>query len=473
MPRRVSILRSVALIAALIVGLPAAVRADVRLPNVLGSNMVLQRDAPVAVWGWANPGEQVTVQLGEQSAKAKAGTDGRWSVKLKGQPAGGPATLTVAASNTITLENILFGDVWVCSGQSNMQWALRQANNPQEEIKNANHPQLRLYYVPRKPAFRPQSDIEAQWQVCTPESATGFSAVAYFFGRKLQAELGVPIGLINTSWGGTRIEPWTPPTGFDQVPAVAELGSQVRARNEQPPAQINQQIPGVLYNGMVDPLVPLSVKGAIWYQGESNRGEGMLYHEKMKALILGWRTMFRNPELPFYFVQLAPYTYRGDEYQLPEIWEAQTATLALPHTGMAVTTDIGNIKDIHPRNKQEVGRRLALAALAKTYGQDIVYSGPIFKSAETDGHSMRVTFEHAAGLTTNDGEVISHFELAGKDLKYAPATAKVDGDALIVTAEGISQPVTVRFGWHQTAEPNLVNGAGLPASPFRYEPQAD
>ena len=471
MRRSTLTLKFLSLAAAILSASPSFLEAAVQLPNVLSSNMVIQRDQPIRIWGWANPGEEVTVQLGDHSAKIKAGVDRRWAVTLPAHPAGDPASIEVSASNKITLENILFGDVWVCSGQSNMQWPVTASNNPQEEIKNGDHPNIRLYYVPRRPSFRPLDDIDAKWQVCSPETVGGFSAVAYFFGRKLQQELDIPIGLINTSWGGTRIEPWTPPVGFDQVPAVKNIAAEVRQRNEARPDKINQQIPGVLFNGMVDAIVPLKVKGAIWYQGESNRGEAMMYHEKMKALIAGWRSVWKDKDLPFIFVQLAPFRYRGDEYQLPEIWEAQLETIRkVPNTGMAVTTDIGNVKDIHPRNKQEVGRRLALWALANTYGQDVVHSGPIFKSLKADGGALRLTFDHAGGgLKANDEKPLTYFEVAGEDGKYREATAKIEGNEVVVSADGVTKPVSVRFAWHQEAEPNFVNKEGLPASPFRAE----
>lgn len=449
--------------------LPAQVSADVKLPSVLGSNMVLQRDRDINVWGWADTGEKVTVSLGNTEAVTEAGADGTWKVVLPAHKAGGPHALTVKGNNTIELTNILVGDVWVCSGQSNMQWAVTQSNNPDEEVKNADHPQIRLFYIPRVPSFQPQADVNAAWEVCSPETVGRFSAVAYFFGRELNREAGIPIGLINTSWGGTRIEPWIPPVGFEMVEAVKATADQVRERAEKPPEKINQQIPGVLYNGMVHAIVPFQVKGAIWYQGESNRGEGMMYHEKMKALIHGWRSVWGNDGLPFYFVQLAPFTYGGSETALPEIWEAQTATLAVPHTGMAVTTDIGNIKDIHPRNKQEVGRRLALWALAKDYGKELVYSGPLYQSMKVEGSSVRLTFDHADGLKASDDQPLTHFTMAGPDGEFVEAKATVDGKTIVVTAEGVTEPKAVRFAWHQLAEPNLVNGAGLPASPFRTD----
>jgi sialate O-acetylesterase len=310
------------------------------------------------------------------------------------------------------------------------------------------------------------------WKVCSPETVAGFTGVGYFFGRRLNKELDVPIGLIGSNWGGTRIEPWTPPAGFKSVPALKKdfadkLDSFPQKRDN---GTINHQTPLALYNGMIHPLLPYTIRGAIWYQGESNNGEGMLYNEKMKALIAGWRSVWKNDELPFLFVQLAPFKYgRRNPEDLAGIWEAQTATLAVPNTGMAVTTDIGNVRDIHPRNKQDVGARLALWALAKTYGkQDVVYSGPLYRGMKVEGDSIRLSFDHVGGgLVSRDGEDLTWFTIAGKDLEFVKAKAVIDGDTVVVSADGVKNPVAVRFGFDQVAEPNLSNKAGLPASPFR------
>lgn len=443
----------------------SALQADVKLPHVFADNMVLQRDQVLKIWGWADPGEEVTVSVAGQTVSDRAGDDGTWQVSLKPLQVGAPIEVNVQGKNAITLKNVLVGDVWICSGQSNMEWPVARTNDAKVEIANANHPDIRLFHVKRLPKTTPQSDVEltAGWAPCTPQTIPNFTAVGYFFGRKLNEELNVPIGLINTSWGGTRIEPWTPPVGFDSVEAVKDI--------DQPlvEGKFNHQSPTALYNGMVNGLVPFGVKGAIWYQGESNRGEGMLYHEKMKALINGWRTVFENKNMPFLFVQLAPFTYGGSETALPEIWEAQTATLSVPNTGMAVTTDVGNLKDIHPRNKQEVGRRLALWALAKTYGKDIVYSGPLFKSMQSEGNRIRLTFDHAEGLKSCDGKPLTWFTIAGANGEFVPAKAEIDNDTVVVWSDAVSNPQNVRFGWNQTAVPNLCNGAGLPASPFRTD----
>ena len=492
--------------------------ADVRLPAVIGDNMVLQRCEEAPIWGWAAPGEEISV-VGSWAANTRWGTvadrDGKWLVRINPpKQAGGPHELTIKGKNTITVKNILVGEVWVASGQSNMQWSLNAVNNAQEEIAAANYPEIRLFYVPRVPAIEPMQDVKASWKVCKSADAKDFSAVAYFFGRYIHQQVGVPVGLINTSWGGTRIEPWTPPAGFEAVPKLEyvlknleeatpkyrkavdrtiqdietkwlpKAKAALEAGQEVPPPPnwprhllTNHQQPTALYNGMVHALVPFAVRGAIWYQGESNRGEGMMYYEKMKALIKGWRKVWDQGDFPFYFVQLAPYRYvRNREnitshLQLPEIWEAQTATLKLSNTGMAVTVDIGNVNNIHPRNKQDVGKRLALWALAKVYGRGkIVYSGPLYKSMKIEGDKIRLSFDHVgSGLVSRDGNALNWFTIAGEDKEFVEAKAVIDGDTVVVSSDKVKKPVAVRFGWDEIAEPNLSNKEGLPASPFRTD----
>ncbi len=485
--------------------------AEVTLPNIFGDNMVLQRDMPIPIWGWAAAGEEVTVTLQDTdyTVQTTADAKGNWRTKLPAMSAGGPYILHIAASNTLELTNVMFGEVWICSGQSNMEWPVRASKDSEAEIAAADYPLIRLFNIPHKASGLLVPDVEAEWHPTTPETIPNFSAVAYAFGRKLYNTLDVPIGLVNTSWGGTRIEPWTPPVGFDSVPALESISNDIqnihakyRAELPERMAQIEAWIaatrealetgevitpmpdnrhplthhasPTGLYNGMVHPLVPFAMRGAIWYQGESNLRNGMLYHEKMKALINGWRAVWNQGDFPFYFVQLAPFTYGGgaSPYFLPEIWEAQTATLALANTGMAVTTDIGNLRDIHPRNKQEVGRRLALWALAKTYGrEDITYSGPLYKSMAVDKNTIRLNFNSiGSGLISRDDEPLTWFEIAGENKNFVKADATIEGDTIVVSSDAVAQPVAARFGWHQTAEPNLVNKEGLPASPFRTHP---
>ena len=370
---------------------------EVKLPAVIGSHMVLESSMPLTIWGWASPDEEVTVAIGDTKATTKADDNGDWIVKLPSmKECLEPLEMTISGTNTIQLTDILVGEVWIGSGQSNMQWAVRDTNNASEEIAAADYPKIRLFSVPLVPSGTPARDVQAAWTVCSPQSVPGFSAVCYYFGRELHKQLNVPVGMIASSWGGTRIQPWIPPAGYEAVPELEgerketegqRAGYQAALKNKLPelkswleqadkavaagePIGEPPAMPGNpfnssngytgLYNGMIHPIAPFAIRGALWYQGESNVGQGMHYYDLMRGLILGWRNVWSQGDFPFLFVQLAPFNYGGNPQALPEIWEAQTATLKVPLTGMAVTTDISDVRDIHPRNKQEVGRRLAL-----------------------------------------------------------------------------------------------------------------
>lgn len=421
--------------------LASAGRADVKMPTIFGSHMVVQRDRPLPVWGRADPGEAVTVQFAGHSATAEANKQGRWKVTLPAVKADGkPHQLTVNGKNKVVLDDVLIGEVWVGSGQSNMEWPLIATEKGREAIAAADHPTIRLYHVLKAQAKTPADDIKASWQLCSPKTIPGFSAVLYYFGLRLQKELDVPVGLINSSWGGSPIEPWT----------VADKQS------------------GGMYNAMIAPLQPFAIRGALWYQGESNVGNGLKYRDRMEALITGWRKTW-GQDIPFYFVQIAPFAGYG-KGMLPPLWEGQVASLKIPGTGMAVTTDIvHNLKDIHPTNKKDVGNRLALWALAKNYGKkDLVYSGPLYKSMKVEGDKVRLSFAHVGGgLKARDDKPLTEFEIAGADGKFVPAEAVIDGASVVVHASGVEQPTQVRFGWSNVANPNLVNKKGLPASPFQ------
>ena len=450
------------------------VQAETKLPSILGSHMVLQQGEKCPIWGWDNSDNVVTVEFAGQKHTAKVDDGGRWEVHLDPMKANAKGQiLTIRGSSKLELTDVLVGEVWLCSGQSNMEWRVVQSANSKEEIANANHPLIRHIKIPHKLSPKPQDNVSSSgWQPCTPQVVANFTAVGYYFGRHLHKELNVPVGLIGSNWGGTRIEPWTPPVGFKSVPALKKNFAD--KLDQFASAKPGRGTPSHMYNAMIHPLLPYTIKGALWYQGESNNGEGMLYHEKMKALIAGWRSVWNNPELPFYFVQLAPFRYGSDnDPRLPGIWQAQLETLKVPHTGMAVTTDITTLRNIHPPNKQDVGKRLALWALVKDYGKKLKgqYSGPIFSKIDhaegKDSLTVHFQKDSTGGLTTNDKKPVSHFEIAGKDGKWHPAKATiVYGDHLIVKSDAVKKPVHVRFGWHQMAEPNLVNGAGLPASPF-------
>ena len=486
-----------------------ALQAEVRLADIFTSNMVLQRDRPLPIWGDAAPNESVTVTFDSQSQSATADAQGEWKVVFPPQKAGGPHTMVVEGNNEIVLSNVLVGEVWLCSGQSNMEWWMYAIAGPREHIRQANHPTIRLFQVKNEWNQMSQKHLTSTgWQPCTPDFVEDFSAVAYFFGRKLSRELGVPVGLINASWGGTRIEPWTPSIGFDKIAALKAIADEVAAKDPltalhkqtieqvledhtawitelkenlaagkqfKTPPEIPQMLmpyqdhqqPTVIYNAMIAPIVPLAIRGVIWYQGEANLLDGKRYADKMQALVEGWRTVFGQQELPFYFVQLAPFNYNfGDPTLLPVLWETQAQMAkTIPNTGMAVINDIGDLNDIHPREKEPVGERLAFLALNRTYDKkEIDCDSPAFLNFEVDGDSVVVRFEHAKGLKTRDGKAPDWFEVAGADGVFKPATAVIDGES--VKLAGI-QPYAVRFAWSQFAEPNIVNGAGLPMSAFR------
>lgn len=624
-------------------------RADVRLPAILGSQMVLQAETDAPFWGWADPGEVVTITPdwpGAMPVTTTTTPEGTWRTTVSTPTAGTGYTVTVAGNNTLTLTNILVGEVWLCSGQSNMEWPMRQVENAPAEIAAADHPELRLFIVKNAVSPMPLDDCGGQWLICTPQSVAGFSGVGYYFGRALQQELGVPVGLIAADWGGTPAEAWTSaaglagfpkytpslafirtlaenpeylqteyeqamaaweakyakaeqlnwtlpgfddtgwarmdlpatwstpdlvnfdgavwfrrdvdiPAGFagktltlglgpiddeditffngkgvgthrgaghwntpreygvdgalvregravvavsvldtgglggingeaDQMFFVAKGGTEservslagtwrykiASSIDDIPPRpklrSINAHTPTSLYNGMIAPIHPLATRGVIWYQGESNRTRGYEYRSLFPAMITDWREKWGS-EFPFYFVQIAPYTYGGDTGETAELREAQFMALSLPNTGMAVTMDIGNPRNIHPRNKADVGGRLALWALAQTYGQTgFEHSGPLYAGYERDGNRLRVRFDHASGLTTSSG-VARGFEVAGEDRVWKQAGAIIDGDSIILSAYGVLKPIAARYGWDDDGAPNLVNGSGLPASPFRTD----
>ncbi|MFM7845556.1 MAG: sialate O-acetylesterase [Planctomycetota bacterium] len=445
---------------------PVTARADVKLPKVFGNHMVLQQKSNAAIWGWAEANEEISVSLAGTQVTTKAGADGKWSTKVATPAAGGPHELVVKGKNEIKLTDVYSGEVWICSGQSNMEWTVAQSLNPQEEAKNATFPQIRMIKVAHNPAEKPVDDINGQWQVCAPETASAFSAVGYFFARHLQKELNVPIGMINTSWGGTICEAWT---SHGALAADPDFKPMLDRANPFKPGNPNQA--SALYNGMVHPLVPFTIRGAIWYQGESNCSRAEQYRKLFPAMITDWRKQFAQGDFPFLFVQLAPFKYGHHPELLAELWEAQTKTLKVTNTGMAVTTDISTINDIHPPNKQDVGKRLALWALAKHYGKEgLVHSGPLYESMAVEGNKVRIKFQHVGGgLTTRDGKAPTHFTIAGADLKFVPATAAIDGNSIVVTSDQVAAPTAVRFAWDQVAEPNLGNKEGLPASPFRTD----
>ena len=635
------------------------VLAEVRVPAIIGDNMVLQQDKKVRIWGWANPNEKVSVELAKQKGSTITDANGHWQVLIGPFKAGGPFDLTITGSNTLAIKNVLIGEVWVCSGQSNMEWPLINAQNGADAVAQANYPEIRLFTVQKATSTSPLDDVKGQWIVTTPDKVGQFSAVGYFFGRELNQKLKIPIGLIHTSWGGTPAEAWTSqsalstsaelqpileryqqglkdlpqrqqdfarrlaewseknlyqdpgnkgeslgyaepktntadwpnmnlPQYFEtaglkmdgavwfrkevEVPQdwvgktlelnlaaiddydttyfngtrVGGIGPEtpnsyvVPRRYKIPPDLVkpgkniiavrvfdsageggfgagnmslrpdgsaaeglplagawgykveleltpkapdwgsrpeavgptNQNSPSVLYDAMIAPLIPMTIRGAIWYQGESNAGRAFQYRTLFPTMIRNWRSAWGQGDFPFYFVQLAnwqPLKDEPGESEWAELREAQTLTLREPQTGMAVIIDIGDTKDIHPRNKIDVGHRLALWALANVYGQKAEYSGPLFDKFSVEGDKIRVKFKHAEGLKTSDGSAPKGFAIAGEDHKFVWAEAKIEGDEIVVWSKEVAKPVAVRYAWADNPVCNLYNKTGLPASPFRTD----
>lgn len=487
--------------------------ADVKLPGFFSNHMVMQQGVPVQVWGWADEGESITVLMGEAKAETVAGPDGRWRVKLPSLQAGQkPHSLKVTGKNVVSVEDILIGEVWLCSGQSNMEWTVSRSANSEAEIAAADFPMIRHLKIAHRPSTKPLDDVQAEWTVCSPTTAGNFTGCGYFMARQLFQELNVPIGLINSSWGGTRVEPWTPINGFASVPAVADIHHSVLQRTPgfpeyetaltahmaatrnwlnaakearadriaiplQPPFPAtlkpfqSHQDPTMLYNGMIHALVGYPIRGAIWYQGESNHAEGMLYFEKKKALIQGWRERWEQGDFPFYYVQIAPFQYGNEDPTiLARFWEAQATVRLLNKTGMVIINDIATLNNIHPPNKQDVGLRLANLALHNDYGKtDVVCNSPSFQSLSRTDQQLMVTFQDTAGgLRTRDKKPVSGFEVIGPGSGgYHPAKAVIAGDTVTLTSDRVGSPTAFRFAWHKLAEPNLTGGTGLPVGAVR------
>jgi sialate O-acetylesterase len=432
-----------------------------RLASIFGDHMVLQRGQKLRLWGESAPEDKILVTIDGQRGLATADAEGKWRAMLPPLKAGGPHTLTITGEeHKRTYDDVLVGEVWICSGQSNMQWAVAQSAEAGKAIPAADQPKIRLLTVPNVMAPTPNEDVSAAWQACTPQTVRDFSAVGYFFGLKLHRELDVPVGLIDSSWGGSLCEAWMSREALKANKSFRMILERARA---------NLWHGTGMYNAMIAPLIPYGIRGAIWYQGESNVTRAAQYETLFPAMIKDWRTRWGR-EFPFLYVQLAPFNYGGNNIACAELWEAQLKTLSVPNTGMAVTVDIGNVRDIHPRRKQPVGERLALWALAKTYGQKgLVYSGPLYKSMSVEGGKVRLAFDHADGLKTTDGNPPNWFTIAGEDETFHAATAEIDGKSVVVRSDQVEKPVAVRFAWTSVAQPNLVNGAGLPAAPFRTD----
>jgi sialate O-acetylesterase len=571
------------------------------LPSIISDHMVLQQDAECVIWGWTDSNKIVSVSIQDKEVYTTADKNGKWQVKLPLLKANGPYEMTIkAGANKKIISDILVGENWLGSGQSNMQWGMNKTDSGEAEIVKANFHNIRLFYVPRVTADKPQKNVEAKWVICTPENVENFSAVLYHFGKKLHQTLNRPLGLILSSWGGTPAEAWTSMEKMEQMPEIDFLKKKMISRsksndkdlayfekvikeskskksasikleeiigvydvisgesNEYPgvltvsmdngklnaffnwqkttnnvtfkldelsfnylskafspdpftvklkfiddtvKGTINdgdgvgeypingvkridpkkglnlgrppyQSYPSHLFNAMLAPLIPFTIKGVIWYQGEANVSRANRYYKLFSNMIIDWREKWNQGDFPFYFVQLAPFNYNGDidGVESAKLREAQFKTMSLSNTGMAVITDIGNVYDIHPRNKKEVGRRLSLWALAKDYGnKDIVYSGPLYKSMKVEAGKIRLEFDNSGSGLISKGGSLTHFKISGPNKKFITAAAKIDGNSIIVSNKMVPKPIAVRFGFTNGSEPNLFNKEGLPASTFRTD----
>lgn len=501
------------------------VAAEEFVSRLFADHMVMQRDMPVPVWGWAEPSEQISVTIDQQTLVATADAAGKWMVRLAPMAVGAPRHMTVKGSHTTAeIADILLGEVWICSGQSNMAWPLKQAKNGKDEVAAADHPEIRLFSVPfsmapkgpqeHLPKNNPKVPSENVWQVCSPTTAGEFSAVGYFFARDLQPQVQVPIGLISNAVGGSFIEAWISHDAFIADPdfravaeywdglanfaentpegkkQMAELIAQYEAKQVEAKAQgqpplwpptyggplKNSAYAGTLSNAVLNPLMPYAIKGVLWYQGEAQYMRMFEYRDSFPLLIEDWRKRWGQGDFPFLFVQLpnfGPARPEPDSGGSAIIRESQLMALHEPHTAMAVSIDVGEANSIHPLNKQDVGHRLAVAARGTVYGEKIVYSGPLYRAMKVEGSSIRISFDHVgSGLDAKGGE-LKQFTIAGADMKFVWATAQIDGDTVVVHADGVPTPVAVRYAWASNPDGcNLWNRDGLPASPFRTDVSA-
>lgn len=487
-----------------VLGMALTASAELKLPSIIGNHMVLQRDMDLPVWGWSDPGSTVTVSIAGQTQTAKAGEDGRWEATLTPLQVTPHALRMVIKSGTeeIVLSNIVIGEVWVCSGQSNMQWSVSQSNDPDLEIATANYPNIRLISVPQVGTQELQDDFKGNWEICTPATVGEFSGVGFFFGRQLHQTLGVPIGLIDNAWGGSAAEAWVPrevlekdgrfgeylkqweeiEATFDFEAEMAkwkEAAAKAKEAGKNAPRPPRDQLrgqhrPGNLWAGVLNPIIGFGIRGTIWYQGESNAGRASLYDDLFALMITQWREAWGQGDFPFYWVQLADYR---DEVSEPaesdwaELRESQSKTLSLPNTGQAVIYDLGEGRDIHPRDKQNVAKRLARIALARDYGMGIHYLNPSFESMEIKENKAILTFKDVGStLYSFDTRDVIGFTIAGEDRVWHPATATISGNNKVeVSSPDVPNPVAVRYAWATNPIANLQSREGLPVDPFRTD----
>lgn len=440
--------------------------ANVRLPNIIGSHMVLQQKSTVKLWGWAAPGEKITIKTSwdNTSYQTQTANDAKWLTEIKTPEAGGSYSITLQGNNTIKLEDVLIGEVWVCGGQSNMEWSGDQnLQQSKDEAPNASNNKIRLFYVPKSTSPFPQDNVEAKWVVCSPEEMLHFSAIGYFFGKNLNEKLNTPIGLINSNWGGTPAETWTPEYVVNTNSIIKKGADELKPSRGWPHQT------ALAYNAMIYPITNYSIAGAIWYQGESNAGTYYAYEKLITGMIDAWRQQW-NKNFPFYFVQIAPYTY-GFKNVGALLRETQTRSARHPNTGMVVITDlIPDTTNIHPTLKKEVAKRLSDLALNETYGyKDIVCQSPVYAAHTIEKDKIKIQFTHTANGLESKGDQITSFEIAGEDKVFLPAQAKIEGNNVIVYNKKIKNPAAVRFAFNNTAIPNLFNKEGLPVNLFRTD----
>jgi len=502
---------------AVLVFLSSIACAQISLPSIISDNMVLQADTNAPIWGKASPKSKITIACSWNKTPVTVESDeqGKWMAAVPTPNKGKSCTINITCGKeNRTITNILIGQVWLCSGQSNMKRMVKEANNADKELKAAKFPNIRLFTVKRKTSREPLDDCFGQWVECNPENTADFSAVGYYFGRELYKKLGTPVGLINSSYGGTPAQGWTRKEILEKDPvlkkyietdanneankeiylkqyaetlnkwkkyvikAVAE--TKPAASKPKQPTQLRESYKCAnLYNAMINPLIPFTIKGVIWYQGESNAGDfiaddALMYRKLLPAMITNWRSDWKQGDFPFYYVQLAAYgstdlTVPPADSQWAVLRESQTMALSVPNTGMAIAMDIGEANDIHPKNKQDVGKRLALWALAKDYGKNVVYSGPLYKEMKIEGDKIRISFEYADSGLKSKGKTLKGFAIAGNDGKFVWANAKIDGKTVLVWSEQVKNPTNVRYGWANWMECNLYNKNNLPASPFRTD----
>lgn len=446
--------------------LAAPLAADVRLPSVIGSHMVLQRGSSATLWGWAAPAEVVTVSVSWSTNTWKTTTSngGRWTTEIQTPQAAGPHTIHIRGGNEIVLEDVLVGEVWVCSGQSNMEWSgAHGLTQSKEEAPLATNSMIRFFYIPKATSETPQDDLSARWVVCSPEEMMHFSAVGYFFGKHLNQKLDVPVGLINSNWGGTPAEVWTPREIIEEDPDLRAAAAKLKPFAWWP------HEPGLAFNAMIHPITPFRIAGVIWYQGESNVSTHGTYQKLFTRMIEAWRAAWKS-ELPFYFAQIAPYTY-DDPTRAAFLREAQTLAASHPNVGMVVTSDlVDNVKDIHPQMKREVGERLARYALAQTYAvPGPEHRSPTYRSHRVEGFSVRVEFNAVPTTLVSRGGPPTHFQVAGSDGRFVDAQAVIDCKSVVVSSPEVPSPVAVRFAFTCDAIPNLFTSEGLPVNLFRTD----